>query len=171
MSSPRLFALGHAAGRVVLAAVAIAGCAPAGPALGRVERAGTPEQPRDVNVIMRDYLFQPTPINLVPGETVRFNIINGGLLPHEFVLGDARVQAAWASADAAATPPAPLATAPLASLEAPVGGLRMYLDTGQQSSALFTVPAEGELRLACHIPGHVEEGMVGEVRRVSPAAP
>ena len=33
---------------------------------------GTAEAPRDVTVIMRDYRFDPTPVVLVPGETVRF---------------------------------------------------------------------------------------------------
>jgi len=120
-----------------------------------------------VNVIMRDYLFQPTPIDLVGGEMVRFNIINGGLLPHEFVLGDHAVQEAWASAEAAATPPGPLASAPPASVPPEVGGLRVLLGSGEQVSVLYEVPREGELRLACHIPGHVEQGMVGQIRRVA----
>ena len=167
MWSPRLFAFGHAACRVALAAIVIAGCTPATPALGRVETAGTSEQPREVNVIMRDYLFQPTPLTLVGGETVRFNIINGGLLPHEFVLGDRTVQEAWASAEAAATPPAPLTTAPPATVPPTVGGLRVHLASGEQASVLYEVPRGGELELACHIPGHVEQGMVGEVRRAT----
>ncbi len=77
-----------------------------------LSRPGTVDQPRAVTVIMRDYVFNPTPLYLVPGETVTFTIINGGLLPHEFVLGDADVQAAWAAANAVETPPGPLATAP-----------------------------------------------------------
>ena len=76
---------------------------------------GTAEMPRDLNVIMHDFRFEPTPLYLFPGETVRLNIINGGLVEHEFVLGDAGVQGAWAQADAIATPPAPFATAPVAS--------------------------------------------------------
>ena len=116
---------------------------------------------------MRDYLFQPTPLTLVGGETVRFNIINGGLLPHEFVLGDRTVQEAWASAEAAATPPAPLTTPPPATVPPTVGGLRVHLASGEQASVLYEVPRGGELELACHIPGHVEQGMVGEVRRAT----
>ena len=45
-----------------------------------IGQAGTPSQPRDVTVIMRDYRFDPTPVVLVPGETVRFTILNGGLV-------------------------------------------------------------------------------------------
>ena len=132
-------------------------------------RAGTASAPRGVNVIIRDYLFEPTPIRLVRGETVRFNIVNGGLLPHDFVLGGAAVQAAWASAEAIATHQILAATAPPVSLPPELAGLRVYLTSGQSSSVVFRVPEEGELLLACHIPGHLEKGMVGVVEYV-PAA-
>ncbi len=148
----------------------LSGCAASAPR-GPLERSGSAAEPRPVNVIMRDYVFQPTPIELVPGETVRFNIINGGLLPHEFVLGDRGVQAAWASAEAAATPPVPFATPPPASVPPTLAGLRVYLRSGEQSSVTYEVPAQGELLLACQIPGHVDEGMVGQVRRVRVGAP
>jgi len=133
--------------------------------------AGTADAPRDVNVIMRDYLFEPDPIVLHTGETVRFNIINAGLLPHEFVLGDADVQAAWASAEAAATPPGFTATPPPVSLPPEQAGLRIYLDSGQSASAVYQVPADQALELACQIPGHVAKGMVGTVELVGPDGP
>ena len=74
-------------------------CATSPPPSSAAEQAGTAEAPREINVIMRDYLFEPDPIVLHRGETVRFNVINAGLLAHEFVLGDAAVQAAWATAE------------------------------------------------------------------------
>ena len=115
---------------------------------------------------MRDFLFEPRPIRLVPGETVRFTILNAGLVPHDFVLGDEAVHAAWAVADAAATPPILGATAPPASAPPGTGGLRVWLPSGASATADFTVPdrAEaGRLALACRIPGHLEEGMQGEL--------
>lgn len=129
-----------------------------------IDRAGSAEAPRDVSVIMRDYRFQPDPLTLVPGERVRFTVLNGGLEPHEFVLGDGAVQRAWESADAAATPPLPLTTAPPASVPPGTGGLRVLLGSGSQVSAVFDVPETGALLLMCHLPGHVEAGMVGQVR-------
>ena len=45
------------------------------------------------------------PVVLVAGETVRLRVLNGGLVAHELTLGDEAVQAAWARADAAVTPP------------------------------------------------------------------
>lgn len=120
---------------------------------------GTSSEPRSVNVIMRDYAFDPDPLHLSPGETVAFTIVNGGLVEHEFVLGDEAVQAAWAEADAAATPPAPFATPPPASAPAGTGGLRVVVGSGQTTSAMYAVPASGELLLFCHLPGHAEQGM------------
>ncbi len=128
-----------------------------------IDRPGTPDQPRAVTVILRDYVFNPTPIYLIRGETVRFTIINGGLVAHEFVLGDDGVQAAWASADAAATPPNDFSTAPPASIPAGVGGLRVLLDSGQEQTVDYLVPDDGDLFLICHLPGHAERGMVGRI--------
>jgi uncharacterized cupredoxin-like copper-binding protein len=124
---------------------------------------GTVDSPRPVNVILRDYRFDPTPLYLAPAETVRLTVVNGGLVEHELVLGDAAVQSAWAAANAAATPPAPFATAPPASVAAGVGGLRLLVPSGGTVVVDYTVPVAGGLELICHLPGHAERGMVGQV--------
>lgn len=128
-----------------------------------IEQAGTPTRPRDVTVIMRDYRFDPTPVVLVPGETVRFTVLNGGLVRHDMVVGDAAVQEAWHQADAAATPPGLLATAPPASVPPDIGGLRVVLGSGEQAVVEYVVPTGQALGLLCHIPGHIERGMVGAI--------
>jgi uncharacterized cupredoxin-like copper-binding protein len=125
---------------------------------------GSAASPRSVNVIMRDYLFNPTPLHLVPGEVVEFAIINAGLVEHEFVLGDEQVQQAWAEAHLGATPPAPFASPPPASVPPAVAGLRVLLGSGDSARVRYEVPADGErLLLMCHLPGHVERGMVGRI--------
>jgi len=128
-----------------------------------ITQAGTADQPRDVTVIMRDYRFDPTPIVLVPGETVRFTIFNAGLVAHDFVIGNEAVQRAWHIADAEATPPGLLATPPPASVPPETGGLRVLLDSGEQTTVDYSVPSDEQLALLCHIPGHIEKGMVGAV--------
>jgi len=130
---------------------------------------GTAQQPRDVTVIMRDYRFDPTPVVLIPGETVRFTIFNAGLVAHDFVIGDEAVQRAWHIADAEATPPSLLATVPPASVPPDTGGLRVLLSSGQKTVVEYAVPAAEQLAILCHIPGHIEKGMVGavELRDVS----
>ncbi|MGZ6271230.1 MAG: hypothetical protein ACXWPJ_04135 [Candidatus Limnocylindrales bacterium] len=149
---------------VVLACDAAAVPSPSGPI-----RPGTSDAPREVNVILRDYLILPDPIRLVRGEVIRLNVINGGLIAHELVLGGPEVQAAWASAEAVNTPPVVAATPPPISLPPDLAGVRLYLDSGQQTSVIYRVPLTGELEVACQIPGHVEQGMVGHVEFVAPA--
>lgn len=128
---------------------------------------GTADAPREINVILRDYRFDPTPMYLYAGETVRLNILDGGMVEHELVLGDAQVQAAWALADAATGSPAPFATAPPASAPAGTGGVRVLLPSGGATSVVYEVPATGELQLICHLPGHAERGMIGRVTLIS----
>lgn len=128
-----------------------------------VTQPGTAAIPRPVIVIMRDYLFEPLPLALFPGETIRLTVVNAGLEPHELVLGDAAAQSAWATADGRATPPAPFATAPPASVSAPVTGVRLLVGSGQQATEDWTVPPTRALLLQCHLPGHLERGMAGEV--------
>jgi len=124
---------------------------------------GTPDDPRPVAVIMRDYVFNPTPLYLVSGETVELQVFNGGMVTHELVLGDEAVQQAWRSADAAATPPGPLASPPPASVSPEVGGVEVLLTPGESRNVTYTVPIGQALGLSCHLSGHVERGMVGSV--------
>jgi uncharacterized cupredoxin-like copper-binding protein len=132
---------------------------------------GSSGAPRAMTVIMRDYRFDPTPIVLVGGETVRMTVFNAGLVEHELVLGDAAVQRAWSEAHAAATPPAPFATAPPASVPPGAGGTRVLLGSGGRAVVDYTVPTDQELLLMCHLPGHVEQGMVGRVELRTVAGP
>ncbi|MGI8929124.1 MAG: hypothetical protein ACR2H0_06645 [Candidatus Limnocylindrales bacterium] len=158
-----LVGLGLAGGLVVLGAT-LAGAPAPTPDVGRP---GTADAPRPVNVIMRDYRFDPTPIYLVLGETIRLNVVNGGLVEHELVLGDAALQRAWSGANAAATPPGPFATAPPASVAPDLVGLRLVLASGAASTVDYLVPSTGPVELVCHLPGHAERGMVGQVSLVT----
>jgi uncharacterized cupredoxin-like copper-binding protein len=155
--------LGVALGLVLLGAALAAAPAPA----PRIDGPGTGAAPRPVNVILREYRFDPTPLYLIPGETVRFTVVNGGMVEHELSLGDTTFQAAWAAADAAATPPGPFATAPPASVAPGLNGLRIVLGSGAQAVVDYVVPGTGTLELFCHLPGHAERGMVGQVVTVA----
>lgn len=158
-----VFGLGLALGLVLLGAE-LAKRPVESPAIGQP---GTAAAPRDVNVIMRDYHFDPTPLYLYGGETVRLTIVNAGMIEHELVLGDAAVQQAWAWADEAASPPAPFATPPPASAPVGTGGLRVVLPSGASVSVVYEVPADDAPLLLCNLPGHVERGMIGQVVLIS----
>jgi hypothetical protein len=156
----------------------LAGCVPAtAPASFRP---GTADAPREVNLIASDYAFVPPVVVLVPGETVLIHVVNGGLEPHEAVIGDATVQAAWEQAEAATAtrPPGPT---PRVSVPPAVAGVRAFVASGQRVDLRWTVPPDAgapaagatgatEWFVGCHIPGHFEKGMVVPIRFESATA-
>lgn len=129
---------------------------------------GLPSAPRQVNVILKDYLFEPAVVDLVPGETIRLNVVNGGLATHELVIGPQAVQDAWAAAERPATDPPPGPT-PLVTVAPGLEGIRIGAGSGETRSITWTVPADaGSLLLGCHIADHFERGMSGLVHAVGP---
>lgn len=121
-----------------------------------------------MNIVAKDYLFLPSEVELVPGETVLLHVINGGLAVHEAVIGDQAVQDAWEIAEAA-TVDAPPGATPLVSVPPGVEGLRIVVASGQREDVLWTVPAAtAPLIVGCHIPGHYAKGMHVPVRFVAP---
>jgi uncharacterized cupredoxin-like copper-binding protein len=155
-----------------LLAACDAGPAPATPPISP----GSAASPREVHIIARDWVFLPDPVDLVPGETVVFQIVNAGLDVHEVVIGDAAVQDAWEAAEAAVAehPPGPT---PAVSVPPDVAGLRAVVASGQRVDVLWSVPADAggtgsaqALVIGCHIPGHWAKGMVVPIRIVRPSA-
>lgn len=127
---------------------------------------GSSAQPREVNIIAKDYAFLPDVVDLAPGETVLLHVINGGLEIHEAILGDMRVQDAWESAEAA-TVGAPPGPTPVVSVAPDVAGVRIVVRSGERVDLLWTVPADAAATpwiVGCHIPGHWEKGMQVPVR-------
>ncbi len=141
-----------------------AGAVPATPPI----TPGVSGAPRQVNVILKDYLFEPAIVDLVPGETIRLNVINGGLDTHELIIGTQAVQDAWAAAERPAANPPPGPT-PLVAVSPGLEGIRMVAGSGETRSITWTVPADaGALLLGCHISDHYERGMAGLIRAVGP---
>ena len=130
-------------------------------------RAGTSTAPREVNVVLKDWVFLPDPVDVIPGETVLLHVVNGGLEIHELLIGDERVQDAWEAAEAA-TVGAPPGPTPLVSVPPAEEGLRIVVPSGQRVDVTWTVPASAAdvhaLLLGCHIPGHWEKGMRAALR-------
>jgi len=166
--------------RILIASVAIAaavvvacdaGAVPPTPPISP----GTAAAPREVNIIARDWSFQPAIVDVVAGETVLLHVVNGGLEVHEAVIGEGSAQDAWerAEAEAAAIHGQRPGPTPAVSLDPSIGGLRVVVESGQRVDAVWTVPSEqppGGLVIGCHIPGHWAKGMVVPIRFVEPAA-
>jgi hypothetical protein len=153
----------------VLAGSAVAACGeasvPATPAI----TPGTGASPRQVNVILKDYVFVPGIVDLVPGETITLNVVNGGLDVHELVVGPAPVQAAWEASEERAANPPPGPT-PAVSVAPGLEGLRVVVESGATETVTYEVPDDigQQLLLGCHISDHWERGMAGAVRFVGP---
>jgi uncharacterized cupredoxin-like copper-binding protein len=155
------------AGVIGLLAVACGGgAAPATPPI----TPGASTTPRAVNVVMRDYSYVPSVVDLVPGETVTFRILNGGLDIHEAIVGDLDAQLAWEAAESATIghPPGPT---PLVPDPEGFDGVRAVVPSGGRLDVTWTVPrdapsASGGWFVGCHIPGHWAKGMVVPVRFV-----
>jgi uncharacterized cupredoxin-like copper-binding protein len=131
--------------------------------------AGTLSAPREVNLIARDYTFVPAALELVPGETILLHVVNGGLLLHEAVIGDAAVQDAWELAEAA-TIGAPPGPTPVVTVPPDTAGLRIVAASGARVDATWTVPSDAAAVawvVGCHIPGHWARGMQVPVRWLS----
>jgi uncharacterized cupredoxin-like copper-binding protein len=155
---------------LVVAALVAGGC-------GTGEAPGTPpitpgvgEAPREVNIVMRDYSYVPSIVDLVPGETVLLHVINGGLEIHEAVVGDIESQLAWEAAEAA-TIGAPPGPTPVVPEPEGFGGVRVVVGSGQRMDVTWVVPSDattaaGGWFVGCHIPGHWQKGMVVPVRFV-----
>ncbi len=130
---------------------------------------GTPGNPREVNIVARDFTFSPPVVDLIPGETVVLHVINGGLAPHEAVIGDQSVQDAWEVAQSNLPPTRPGVT-PAISVPPSTGGLRIVVQSGQRVDVTWTVPDDattvGGLIVGCHVAGHYARGMQVPVRVV-----
>jgi uncharacterized cupredoxin-like copper-binding protein len=153
----------------VALAVALAGCA-----LGEAPPTppvtpGTGTSPREVNVVMKDYEYIPAVLDLVPGETVLFHFVNGGLAVHEAIIGDMPIQRAWEEAEAAHAEPPPGPT-PVVAVPAGMEGFRVVVESGERKDVRWTVPTEvaAPLILGCHIPGHWARGMRAPIRLAEP---
>lgn len=161
-------------GRIALALLILGSTSAceSGPVITPAITPGTPEDPREVVIVARDYTFVPPIVDLVPGETVVIQLIDGGLIGHEAVFGPSAVQDAWEAAEAplASAPPG---ASPEVSIDPGLGGLRIVVASGERKDVTWTVPASaagdaGGWFVGCHIPGHWAEGMVVPVRFLGP---
>jgi len=159
---------------VAMLAVALMAC-DSGPADTPRITPGTVDQPRALVIVAADFQFSPAVVDLVPGETVIVQVVNGGLAVHEAVIGPMSVQDAWEAAEAA-TASAPPGPTPVVSVAPGLVGLRIVVTSGEREDVTWTVPADatdgdasgaaGAWFVGCHIPGHWAEGMVVPVRFV-----
>jgi len=104
---------------------------------------------RTVDVDIRLSRFEPSTIQVAPGETVRFVVHNNDPIDHEFLIGDEAVQLAHELGTETRHPPKP------GEMSVPSGSTR------ETTYTFVGVP--GELTFACHLPAHYAYGMRGVI--------
>ncbi|GGA15336.1 cupredoxin domain-containing protein [Dyella caseinilytica] len=114
-------------------------------------RAQPSQATRTIVVVMQGSRFIPANMTVRRGETVRFQITNRDRIAHEFVLGDAAEQAEHERE---------MASMPGMPMNDPNG---VTIAPGTTGNLVWTFTSAGELQYACHLPGHYEEGMVGQL--------
>ena len=99
--------------------------------------------------------FVPQRLTVVEGTRVRFLVVNGDPIHHEFITGGPEVHLRHAQGTETEHPSIPG--------EVSVGPNGRAITT-------FTFDQPGRFEFACHLPGHYEYGMHGEIEVVPPSA-
>ncbi|MGH8278399.1 MAG: cupredoxin domain-containing protein [Gammaproteobacteria bacterium] len=100
--------------------------------------------------------FVPARITVYRGETVKFVVTNAGKLTHEFVIGDAALQAAHQKE---------MQSMP-GMIMRDVNGFTLL--PGHTQDLVWTFTRDGLTEYACHEPGHFSAGMMGKIIIKSP---
>ncbi|MEA2516499.1 MAG: hypothetical protein QOG16_337 [Actinomycetota bacterium] len=127
---------------VALLLLLSAGCSKPAELIG--EAGSESEVDRVIEITASDELrFDPSEIDVSTGETIEFQITNGGKTQHEFVLGTAAHEHEHGMSSH------PNATDPI--------------DPGATESVIWHFTDAGEVVFACHIAGHDKQGMTGTI--------
>ncbi|CAM3472715.1 cupredoxin domain-containing protein [Halomonas lysinitropha] len=116
-----------------------------------------------------DMWFDPEGIEVEPGETIRFEVINTGNIEHEFVIGDAQAQEVhreMMQAMSGSHGDAHAGHGGHDMAEGEHGGEMpaVTIAPGETADLVWTAPRNvGRLEYACNIPGHYESGMSGKI--------
>ena len=103
---------------------------------------------RTVHIGIHFSRFDPSDIDIEPGQTIRFVVENADPIDHEFIVGDEQVQQVHEAGTEAHHAPRPgeISIAP-----------------GETVVTTMTFPSEGSLLFGCHLPGHYAYGMRGVI--------
>lgn len=112
-----------------------------------------PDAPLVVEVKMGEFFFSPKRISAPAGRLIRFEVSNPGVVPHEFLIGDAHAQ------DDAEREMAKGTKAGAGHTHDGTSSILLAAGESGVLEARFDTP--GELLIGCHVPGHWAAGMQG----------
>ena len=105
-----------------------------------------------IDITMTDFQFQPNTFTVPAGEEITLNASNTGGVVHSFVI--------MKQGQSAGTE--------FNEQDKPNVYWQVEILPGGSADTSFTAPDEpGEYEIVCHIPGHVQAGMVGKLNVVS----
>lgn len=141
----------------ILVAVAVAAAGFGIDAVLRDDTAMPALGPGEVTVQMdvEHSLFRPEELRVVEGTRVRFVVVNTDPIGHELIVGPSDVHARHVEGTEAEHPSIPG---------------EVSVDANGTAVTTFTFDTPGTFEFACHLPGHYEHGMHGEVEVVRDVA-
>ena len=131
----------------------------------------TAEVDRTIRVEAGDMWFDHEKLNIAPGETIKFEIVNTGNVEHEFVIGDAEAQEAhrkmmqeMGGSHGGGGGHGGHGGHDVAESEHGGSMPSVTIAPGDTAELVWTAPQNVDgLQYACNIPGHYEAGMFGNI--------
>jgi uncharacterized cupredoxin-like copper-binding protein len=112
---------------------------------------------RTIEVTMTDNAYQPTQLQVAPGETVTLRFENTGTVAHEAILGDDAAQMEHHAEMTAAT--AAMDHDGMDHSPAESSTDEVTVEPGKSGELTHTFTESGMILIGCHEPGHWEDGM------------
>ena len=140
-----------------LVAVAAASCGGDDKATENAGQAGVAGQAgRVVEIRQLDsHRFEPSTIEVEPGQTITFKVTNAGTEIHEFFIGN-EADHDKRDSEMKAMGPSPMEMADRPNT--------ITVQPGTTEELTWTFPQKGVVEFACHEPGHYGHGMKGTVK-------
>lgn len=107
---------------------------------------------RVIRITATDFKFTPATIAVKAGQTIKFVVVNKGMVKHEFVLGTNEEQKEHEQE---------MEAHPDMKMDDPNG---IAIPKGKTASLIWAFTKPMTVRYACHEPGHYAAGMYGELR-------
>jgi uncharacterized cupredoxin-like copper-binding protein len=105
-----------------------------------------------IDVTMTDFQFQPNAFTVPAGKEITVNAANSGGVVHSFVIMKQGQSAGTEFTDA----------------DQPNVYWSTEIQPGGSTNTTFTAPdAPGDYEVVCHVPGHLQAGMVGKLTVVA----
>jgi uncharacterized cupredoxin-like copper-binding protein len=106
----------------------------------------------NVNITMTDFQFSPNSFTVPAGKEISLKAENSGAVVHSFVIMNEGKSAGTEFNDE----------------DTPNVYWQIEIQPGGSTDTTFTAPSQpGEYEIVCHVPGHLQAGMVGKLNVVA----